>query len=423
MSRIVIFILAFLVWSCDTSESVAPRYSDFFVKIIGVEGDQFGNDVIQVSDGGYVIVGKTEAVAGEEPQFLVIKTDSLGNSEWIFPNGLNQNVQGEAVSVVESNGTYIVGGTQGVGDDRRSKIIIVDAAGNLGENHVVETIDPGTGELLYNTLSKLTIGQSGSVLVSGETNLLRNPDNKENLNGYIRLLNPGSLQPLLFPGGLDIKLFGGSSEDHISGAFETNFGPSHKYIVLGHSNELLGNPGSIFNYYYTIFDESTEISLGPVQISEVGDQAANGVAEFNDKYYMVGTSDNSSNYVQISRIEISVTNGFIDYNRDFSNNYPFDGDSFGRSIDIAPDGNQVFTADHGFIDSSDEIIRSTDIGLHHVRLDLNDWSRRFGEVGRNYAKSVIVDRAGSIVSTGTVRLESQSKVVLIKTGSNGEMSF
>jgi hypothetical protein len=92
--------------------------------------------VIQTSDGGYALAGRTKSFGSGVYEFWVIKTDSLGNVQWNKTYGA-----GSAVSIVQtSDGGYVIGG---------SKLVKTDSGGNVEweknyeANSMVQTSDRG----------------------------------------------------------------------------------------------------------------------------------------------------------------------------------------------------------------------------------------------------------------------------------------
>lgn len=80
----MLFVLtAYLSSSCE-KEDISPINQEVaFVKYYGHVGAQTATDVIQTSDGGYILLGSTNSYSTrEEMDILVVKTDSLGNEVW-----------------------------------------------------------------------------------------------------------------------------------------------------------------------------------------------------------------------------------------------------------------------------------------------------------------------------------------------------
>jgi hypothetical protein len=74
--------------------------------------------VIQTSEGGYALAGRTKSFGSGDYEFWLIKTDSLGNLEWNKTYGA-----GSAYAIVQtSDGGYVIGG---------SRLVKTDSGGNI----------------------------------------------------------------------------------------------------------------------------------------------------------------------------------------------------------------------------------------------------------------------------------------------------
>ena len=87
-------ILFLIYWGCE-DEKEEPING--FVKTFGGSDWDMGNSVQQTTDGGYIIVGT-----------WLIKTDSLGNEEWI-----NESLKGNSVQQTTDGGYIITGNLYG----------------------------------------------------------------------------------------------------------------------------------------------------------------------------------------------------------------------------------------------------------------------------------------------------------------------
>ena len=121
-------------------------------------GSDEGKSVVETSDGGYVVVGITTSFGAGGTDFWLIKTDEHGNMQWNKSyGGLKQEI---AYSVIETSDTgfALVGKTASFDDDRSDCWLIkTDNLGNMewnqtfgGENNdsaesIVETSDGGFG--------------------------------------------------------------------------------------------------------------------------------------------------------------------------------------------------------------------------------------------------------------------------------------
>ena len=90
-----------------------------------------GNDVIQTSDGGYMITGCVfQSFNGWQSDVLMIKTDETGWNTWEQKIGTDDYEVG--FSVKECNDGYIIAGqTKPVGEDYNGLVIKTDLTGNV----------------------------------------------------------------------------------------------------------------------------------------------------------------------------------------------------------------------------------------------------------------------------------------------------
>lgn len=123
--------------------------------IYGTDGDDFGVDVKQTNDGGFILTGYTERPDNKKDIWL-IKTDNKGSSEWdvTFGNG-NFDTGNEVIQT--SDGGYVIvcdgdqtGGPRGdiwlIKTDSNGVEIWNKIFGGIGHNHgssVQETSDGG----------------------------------------------------------------------------------------------------------------------------------------------------------------------------------------------------------------------------------------------------------------------------------------
>jgi hypothetical protein len=131
LSSIVLFVL--LVSQFVVQAEVS---STMWIQTYGGDGYDRAEAVIQTSDGGYAIAGRTGSFGSGGYEFWLIKTDSLGNIEWNKTYG-----SGSAYSVVQtSDGGYAIAG---------SMLVKTDSEGNMQWNSsysgtaMIQTSDGG----------------------------------------------------------------------------------------------------------------------------------------------------------------------------------------------------------------------------------------------------------------------------------------
>jgi parallel beta-helix repeat protein len=133
-----------------------------WTKTFGRTGDTEASSVIQASDGGYALAGKSNAYSDAgEYDFMLVKTDSSGNQQWLKTFG-GAGGDSEANSVIQiSDGSYVLAGdttAYGLGG-YDAWLVKTDPLGNLTWTRTYG----GTGELLYlNETLPTVFGSNGS---------------------------------------------------------------------------------------------------------------------------------------------------------------------------------------------------------------------------------------------------------------------
>ena len=115
----------------DTSTpTTTPSPQTWEQKFGGLEAD-CGYSVQQTSDGGYIIVGRTESHGAGEADVWLVKTDSEGNKQWDKTFGGTEADSGYSVEQTSDRGYIIVGETESRGAGGAEVWLIkTDSAGN-----------------------------------------------------------------------------------------------------------------------------------------------------------------------------------------------------------------------------------------------------------------------------------------------------
>jgi hypothetical protein len=98
-------------------------------KSFGGPGGEYGADVEQTTDGGYVIVGGTTSKGAGDEDIWLIKTDSQGNMQWDKTFGTEFTQKGVGVQQTTDGGYIIVGNEHIRGFNQRILLIKTGANG------------------------------------------------------------------------------------------------------------------------------------------------------------------------------------------------------------------------------------------------------------------------------------------------------
>jgi len=91
---------------------VAPDGSTIWKKALGSSGTDWGENLIQASDGGYVITGSTTSIGAGEEDLMLMKVDADGNLLWMEAYGAVDDDRGFAVRELADGGFIICGMTE-----------------------------------------------------------------------------------------------------------------------------------------------------------------------------------------------------------------------------------------------------------------------------------------------------------------------
>jgi hypothetical protein len=113
-----------------------------WTKTFGGSADEWGHSVQQASDGGYIVTGNTSSYGAGMQDIYLIKTNSLGDTLWTRAFGGSKDDYGESV-LQTTDGGYIVVGTTTSYDTVASDIAVLrtDSLGDIlwsrrfGEEH------------------------------------------------------------------------------------------------------------------------------------------------------------------------------------------------------------------------------------------------------------------------------------------------
>jgi len=100
------------IWLIKTGASGAEEWSQTF----GGSGQDYGQSVAQTADGGYIITGSTYSYGAGHSDVWLIKTDADGSKEWDETFGGSGEDHGDSVAEISDGGYIIAGSTQSYGN-------------------------------------------------------------------------------------------------------------------------------------------------------------------------------------------------------------------------------------------------------------------------------------------------------------------
>lgn len=396
-------LVAFLlnISACETTENTPSNDSSVFIKLYGGSGNHVGVDMIKVSDG-YFLLGNYLNLSNRSKLFLV-RTDDRGNELWAKTYGGNFGAEAKSMAIDLNENLIISSTVSAASGDKSAMLLRVDQQGNKIDSAVY-------GSPIYDEeAGQVIVGSDGSYLMIGTTWELDSEDEPGRVN-KIQVLRT-------VPGGLDTlskqvwkKFFGQGTQDYGIGIVERNnifycYGYTNSDNVTGASN--LGG----FNLLlFQINQVGSEELIRVYGTSE--NQIAKKILAIDQGFVLLGeTALAQTNSIFITRVsdQLAIQNSI----------------SVSSSLNIAP--NTIFDIGLSYLVLGSNIISNTDSNISLTNIDKSGniiWQSFFGAEQTldiaGFGIQQTEDRGISFI--GTLDLENQVKMCLIKVNSSGELT-
>ncbi|MFT6027619.1 MAG: hypothetical protein ACI8P5_001886 [Bacteroidia bacterium] len=224
-----------------------------------------GRDIIELENGGYMLIGTTQSFGAGSASMYVVKTDSEGNEDWSRTFGGSGLDGGSELVQTSSFEVALLGFTNSFGAGDRDIYL--------------QTVSTGG-----DSLASFTIGGNGyeeSQAIS-----------KTSDGGFIMSNHSASLEPQHsvlatklnsnFQRDWEVEFGTNSAHEGGEGVFADSEG---NFIFVGRTNSF-GNDEQV----YIIKTTSTGEVMEELNYGEAGDQRGNDIVEHNGSYYIVGNS-------------------------------------------------------------------------------------------------------------------------------------
>ncbi len=241
-----------------------------WTKTIGGANNDYGQSIIQTTDGGFAIAGYTASFGAGSYDVYVVKLDANGNLQWTRTIGGANYDAGQAIIQTTDGGYAIVGRTQSFGADGADVYVVkLDANGNL---QWTKAIGGASNDLGYSIIQT----NDGGYAIAGYTNSF----GAGFYDVYVVKLNAqGNLQWTKTIGGSSIRDLGFS-------IIQTNDGG---YIITGYTTSF-GAGG--YDVYVIKLDASGTLQWTKA-IGGVNDDGGNSIIQTNDGGYVIAGYTNS----------------------------------------------------------------------------------------------------------------------------------
>jgi len=141
-----------------------------FQKVFGGPNGETASGIVQTSDGGYIIAGSTWSYGSGAGDFYLIKTDFLGQYQWMKTYGTASDERATCVNKTSDGGYVMCGSTDNGTGNLDIYAVKTDASGNLQWSN---TFGGANTELAF-SIQELA---NGNYILTGYTNTYTNGGN------------------------------------------------------------------------------------------------------------------------------------------------------------------------------------------------------------------------------------------------------
>jgi hypothetical protein len=414
------FLLLLLIpfFSCDTKGDFEGDFQNYFVKYYGEDGNQEGVDLIVNSDGTLLLLGTTRS-PDNTSRISLTKTDYNGDIIWEKKlGGLSEN----AADIEPFEGGFLILSNMFLGKDLTTnedlfdmKIIKVNADGVKQDSMVFNNNEGNDKKWKTQFLRSITAIDGGFIVTGNSTDetIFAEPFPPPDQEDIITIV---------FDDQLDYQWKVEATFSEYTGSGVKVFERSGDYYILGYSDKLdaVNSDGiyeSNFNALKVTQTQYAEISGANFAGSPLpdDDEVLRAACEdpFGAGYYEIGTSST-----------LPVVFGDLYFAKRNAN---FFITQQGTIKGITGTFNAAAVApslkSQGFLIVADEQL-ATGLVIRLINIDLDNnarWSISLGSASNESTGAKVAELPdGHILVLGTMGLETQKKMALIKVNPNGK---
>ncbi len=321
------FIITILIFIYLNITNVVADEIDYITNDSGVTYDnQIGgesndkiNNIVETSDGGYLLVGESSSDASEEitdqnngkNDGLLIKYNNSGEKEWDKQTGSDENDIFNDVIETSDGGYLAVGGSDStiggeITDANNGSfdglVVKFDQYGNKEWDQLIGGSGVESFESVIETENQeyIIVGKSNSK-TSGE---ITDSNNGETDGYIIKIDNQGNI--------IWDQLIGGSGSDYLEMIIETN---DNGYIVVGYTNsnpsgDITDSNNGLEDGLIMKFNQTGEKEWDK-QIGGSNTDVFNSIIETNDGNYLISGYSSSPFGGEITDINNGLEDGLL----------------------------------------------------------------------------------------------------------------
>jgi hypothetical protein len=411
-------LIAFL--SCDSKKDFEGDFKNYFIKYYGEDGTQEGADMIVNADGTMLLLGTTRLPDGDS-RILLVKTDGEGKVIWEKKLGETQ----ENAKDIEptSDGKFLILSNMLLGKDITTnediydfKVLRVSADGNKIDSLVFGNNNGNWKTQFINSITSLS---DGGFIVTGNST-----DEDIFIEPPVTLPTPPpdqeDLLTIAFNNNLSRRWTTTSTPGEYFGAgikvFERNPGVYYWFSYSDKLSDDQNPPDNDYESNFNVFELSGTGGFTPAGSyagTKGNDEVLKFVCRMPGGFYEIGTTSDllvttagqlyfAKRTGDLALIEEGTVQGLT-----------------GNFIAAAA----TYSSSGGLLIAANEV-GATGSTIRLIRTDLDniaEWSVSFGSSSKTSTAAAVAELSdGRILVLGTIELETQKKMALIKVNPKGE---
>lgn len=393
MKYVVVILFFVILFSSCKKENI--DHSAYFTKFFGSSGKNNGKDLLQLSDGGYLILGEI-TMPGRGLDIALIKTDANGNSLWTKTFGDTLDDWASSIIKTSDNEFAIVGTTTVNSDDTDILLIKINSNGDVLLNKKFIAAYKQSATHVLQT-------KDNSLILTGSTTkgdqITENEPGKKDIILYKTTINGDSLWCLSR---------GGANDDEGKYIIQKSDGG---YTVVA-TTESFTNVDLTLNNILIVETNQNGAIVDMYPEGGAFDDFGECIAQLSDGSYIISGTKGASNnsFVQYIRKTQGPNIRTTDWIKEINAGLYTES----KRINITNDDKIVVT---GAITSNG----SKDISLYVFdKTGAVLINKIFGDFSSEEGVSVISTSDKGFAIVGTTALEGPSMICVLKLNQNGE---
>ena len=388
----LVFLFFILLIACNKEDYISSGQADSFIKFFGTSLADYGFDVKQTGEGGYVFIGTT-TTENNGTDMLLVKTDEYGNQEWAQKIGGEYDDNGYSLQIASDGGYILLGSYTGT-------------AGGTSDMYLVKTGQSG------DTLWTKKFG--GNLSEEGYCIELTN-DGGYILAGYTESFGYGAKDIYLVKTNqngdtLWTNTFGGTADDIGNSVVQKS---DNSFVIAGNSESFSEAGQDGFNVILITTNENG-FENDKITFGGTGNDYGNALRILpGGGYVIIGST--SSYGAGLSDIYLMLIGEDI-HTSTVTKTFGGSGNDYGNSIQVTDDNGFVIIGTHGVAGNSTMFLIKTDL------TGIEDFSEDYGGVGNETGEAVEQTSDGGFIIIGSSTIEGNSMISLVKTKPDGGLN-